>query len=538
MISSLFNAFQNKKIIVLTYFAVFSLLVLPVVLNGYLPLTDLYNHAARHYIASVGDADPFISSYYEYHFRWFGNSGSDAFREMLGNRLSPYVLVRVTIGIYMLNLVLSVCVLSRVIHGRWSLWPLTSALLVFNGNFQWGFENFLFGAPFVIYALAAMIASDGKSFRRRFAVVSVLAGTLCIIHILLCAIFAFVVLGYELQKVFAAPRGLRLAYFARHVTLAIPFILSVAVFILAQSAAEQQDGSYSAFGSFVPRMEVFTSISAHSFYSMFLNSAGWERGIAIFFALIVLFSARDKGLRLIIDRRLQGVLTSLLALSLFAPSWIDGVAFIHYRTPFILACVFLAATSVAGASRRPLPALVLTAVIATLLIGRVSNFNADAKAYSRSANDLVELLHDVPRGARLMPVTSYWTGDDYWRFYHIAGIAVIERQALVPILFQGIQGLSNKPEWDGYSTPIAGPIQVEHIWYDLDMRKYIFRELNEFRYENNTELYHENWDSKFTHILALNEKSTPYLDSLPLRKVRTVGYFTLYENPELVDAAK
>lgn len=536
------NAFQNRNLILATYFVACVVLLVPIYLNDFLPLTDLYNHAARHYVASVGNSDPFISEYYDYNFRWFGNSGSDAFREMLGNRLSPYVLVRVTIGFYMVNLVLSVCVLSRLIHGRWRLWPLASALLVFNGNFQWGFENFLFGAPFVIYSVAVMIASEGKSLLLRFVIISALAGALCIIHIILCAIFAFVVLGYELQNVFALPRGRRLSYFARHATLSIPFILSLAAFLAAQSAAEQLDGSYSSFGRFIVRMEVFTSISARSFVDIFLNSESWERGIGVFFALIVMLPARKTGLRLKIDSRLKGVLISLLLLSLFAPSWIDGVAFIHFRTPFILASIFVAATSFEGLSRHSRSAVFIALVIGAIFLGRVYSFNEDAKNYSKSTNELIELLQDMPKGSRLMPVTSYAAGnylegDNYWRFYHIACIAVIERQALVPILFQGIQGLSNAKNWDGYSTPIAGPIQVEHMSYGLDEKRYIFEELDEFRYENTIELYYENYESKFTHILALNDEAASYLESvphLPLRKVKTIGDFTLYENPRLV----
>ncbi len=501
---------------------------MPVILNGFLPLIDIPNHIARHYIALNLQNNADLSNYYSYIFTWFGNSTADILNAVIGKYVSPYAFVRITMGFYMVNFVFSVCVLHRAIKGHWGIWPLSSALLVFNGNFFWGFENYLVGAPFVLYGIAAVVYSHQRPFLCRFLIISAFAILLFGLHILLGLIFGIAVLGYELQRTFERPGGARLRYFLRSLTLAVPFLISIIIYISSSSNTVNIDGSYTSFGTIFQRLDGLTSISALRYSLLFTGQNIWGTAIFMtcFFAISLLF--RRRGPRLQVESQFKGLLIALLFMSLLMPVWISGVAFVHYRTPFLLAAVFIASVKFSGFSKRQLMAVSIG--LAVIISGRVYQFNTSAKHYSSEVTTLNRLLEKLPVGAKLMPVF----GDkNYKRYrYHATAFAVVERQALIPTLFWGMQGLTVNPDWNGYASPLPA-VYVRYLTFDKTEGKYVFRRPDSYVYINSPTYYYTDWDKKFTYVLLINETDTPIEKRLPLLKIGSSGAFTLYKNTNL-----
>lgn len=516
---------QKKYLIFLLYGLAFLILLLPVILNDFLPLVDISNHIARHYIASTILNDANLSDFYSYTFTGFGNSTSDIVRETIGKHVSPYNLVRITMGFYMVNFVFSVCVLHRVIKGHWGLLPLSSILLVFNGNFLWGFENYLIGAPFVLYAIAAMIFSRRYSFPRRFLIISSFVILLCIFHILLGLVFGIAILGYELQRTFEQPIGVRLRYFLRHLSLGVPFIICVSLYTLSPSNLENIDGSYTSFGSIYHRLDGLASVSSLRYHLLFTGQTIWEAAIFLIFMLAFLLLLQRKGPRLRVEAHLKWMLIALFLTSVLMPAWVEGVAFVHFRTPFLLAAIFIVSVKFIDFPRHILAAVFILVTIT--ISGRLYTFQTAAQQHSADITALRQLLEKLPVGAKLLPL--FGEKNSKLIRVHSAAFAVVERQALIPTLFQGMHGLRVNKEWNAYATPVPA-IKTSFLIFDKLQNKYIFRRPIPYLNTNIPTFYYDNWEKKFTHMLLINETDLPLETRLPLAKIGSSGAFTLYEN--------
>lgn len=512
----------------MTYGLILSILLLPVILNDFLPLIDISNHIARHYIATSIADDSNLSNFYSYTFTGFGNSTSDLIRVVIGKYISSYDLARITMGFYMVNFVFSVCVLHRTIKGYWGLWPLSSILLVFNGNFLWGFENYLIGAPFILYAIAALIYSDGYGFARRFIIIFAFTALLFIFHILLGLVFGVAVLGYELQKVFAQPFGARLRYFLRSLSLGLPFILCIGLYISRPSHTDNIDGSYTSFGSIYHRLDGLSSISSIRYHLLFTDQTIWETAIFLTFMFALILLLRRKGPRLAIEEPAQGILKALFLASILIPAWVDGVAFVHFRTPFLLAAIFIASVKFINFSKHILA--VIAVAITIIAGGRLYTFQNAAYQHSADITALNTLLKELPTGAKLMPLFGEKKSNKIR--YNNAAFAVVERQALIPTLFQGMHGLKVNTVWKNFAAPVPA-IKTSFLTFDEKQNKYVFRNPTPYSFIDEPTYYYDTWEEKFTHILLINETDIPLTERLPLAQIGNSGAFTLYENTTL-----
>ena len=519
---------HNKYKIFPIYGLTFIILLLPVTLNDFLPLIDISNHIARHYIASSISDDINLNNFYSYTFTGFGNSTSDLIRSIIGKYISSYDLVRITLGFYMVNFVFSVCVLYRAIKGHWGLWPLSSALLVFNGNFLWGFENYLIGAPFFLYAIAALIYSDRYAFMRRFMIISAFTVLLSIFHILLGLVFGVAILGYELQRTFAQPLGARLRYFLRSLSLGLPFILCIGFYISSPSSTDNIDGSYTSFGSIHHRLDGLTSISSMRYHHLFTDQTIWETAIFLTFMFALVMLLLRTGPRLVIEERVQGILKALLLTSILMPAWVDGVAFVQFRTPFLLAAVFIASVKFIDFPKQILAVIYIA--IAIIFGGRLYTFQIAAHQHSTDITALNQLLKKLPVGAKLMPLFGEKNSNKIR--YHNAAFAVVERQVLIPTLFQGMHGLKVNASWKDFAAPVPA-IKTSFLTFDKSRNKYVFHKSTPYLFIDEPTYYYDTWEEKFTHILLINETDIPLEARLPLAKIGSSGAFTLYENTEL-----
>ena len=119
-------------------------------------------------------------------------------------------------------------VLSRAVNGRWTWFPLTSFLLLYNWILIRGYDNFLFGVGLCLWAIALHVALRQATLVR-IAVSSCSALLIYFCHLFPLAVFALVTGTWELGCLLQEGR-LRGSSLARHasaslVPLIVPFVL-------------------------------------------------------------------------------------------------------------------------------------------------------------------------------------------------------------------------------------------------------------------------------------------------------------------------
>lgn len=491
---------------------VFAILVaiVPLLLHFYLPLVDLPNHIARHYIAAnPGTA---LDAYYSYTFAMKGNSAGDLLWLAVGQHITDvYTFSKLLMALYATNLLLSAAVLARVLYGRWSIWPLATLLIVFNAPFFWGFQNFVITVPLALYALAAWIHFEGARPWLRAVLFIPVAFFIYQLHILGFIVLLVSAFGREVHRVFEAGRNW-VQHLVRHCISALPFLPPLGLALWGAVTAEPNEyGNITRYGSLSDRIEVLLSpidaVSNDGSVALELFGA-----LSLYVLIAAFLTLRKKtGPRLVLASRALGPILALAVLSLAVPSMLDGVAYVQIRFPFVMVVVAIAGTSWHGVTVRQARAVFL--VFAVIAMGRSVAVEQLIARYNADMQDLSAVLSDVPDGARLFPVRISSARIDW----HLQANAVPLAHAFVPTLFRGAHALQIN---EAFQHIAAGQGASLHADWILD--------------ENNDALsaargYWNNWQSEFTHVIALDNLDTDLAASKGLRLLGRQGRFEIYE---------
>lgn len=491
---------------------VFAILIaiLPILLNPYLPLVDLPNHIARHYIAAnPGTA---LDAYYSYTFVMKGNSAGDFLWLMLGQHITDvYTFSKILMALYAANLLLSAVVLARVLQGRWLIWPFVTLLLVYNSPFFWGFQNFLITVPIALYATAAWIHYEGARPWFRAIVFVPVAFAIFELHILGFIVFLVSAFGREVHRLFAAGRQWS-QHLLQHYISALPFLFPIGlVFWRTLTATPNAYGDITRYGSLQARFDIllspFYAVSNDS--SVSLEFFGRISLVLLVFAFLTL--RKKSGLRLVLAPKALGPILALTVLSIAIPSVLDGVAFVHIRFPFVMVVVAIAGTSWHGADQRQ--ALGVFLVFAVIAVGRSVSMEQFAARYSADVQNLSLVLADVPEGDRLLPVRMRSDPIDW----HLQAYAVPQANAFVPTLFRGAHALQVNEPWhhmaaaQGKSLPAA----------------FVFDETHEAL--STVSGFWDNWEKDFTHVLAIGNLDEEMVASSDLLLLGRQGRYEVYE---------
>jgi hypothetical protein len=480
----------------------------PILAHLHLPLVDLPNHLARLHIAAADPEGP-LSVYYTYTAALVPNSAVDLAWRALGYPGTPERFSQLMMALGAVNLIASSMVLARVVHGRWTCWSVASALLVFNGPFLWGFQNFFVSLPFCLYGLALWLHLEERT-RLRFILFVPFAIAIYLLHFFAFAILTVAILGREVQLLLASAGSLRhrvALLILRMAPFAIP-VLWLALLLVTSGPSEAP--SRTSYGPFHLRID--SILSPLGGYVIEQRPEFWL-GLAAWLFLFISFATilRRQGTRLVLSSKLYGPVFALAMAALLAPEWLNGVAFVHIRVPTVLFAVLLAGTTWVDLSGRNL--MLLAAMVAFLMVGRSVAFERSAAQYTAEVADLIEVAEGLPAGARLISVRQAELEGD-WRRGHMPSLLVGERSIFVPTLFQGVHAVRVLAPWQSHSHP---------AFHAPDIR----------RLENPdgfpTDLpFVRDWQYKFTHLLfmdTMNETSIglPHLTPLDRR-----GRFTLF----------
>jgi hypothetical protein len=497
---------------------------LPVLMHRSLPLVDLPNHIARHHVAANSGSEP-ISRYYSTTDEIVPNSAVDLLWRLLGYPLDVELFSQLLTAFQNVALVAAVMVLARVVHGRWTMWSAASGLLVWNMPLLFGFQNFTFSLPFAILGIALWIQSERWILAYRLAAFTVIALCLYVMHFFAFTTLAIAVLGRQVQIIFLQRHALSKIFF-ESICLALPFLVPVAwLFWGILYGEESLAGNRTSYGGVLERLLVIFT----PFFSPFLEDGflliitGVVAGMLVLGSLLTLLTRR-KGPRMVMAQPLVGPVLALLAASMLAPSWLNGVALVHIRTPLALLAVLIAGTVWIDARNRSL--YILAAIVALSVLSRAIVFERLAKHHSGEMVQLRQVLVEMPEGSRLFTVRGEGNAITS-RLSHTSSYAVIDRDSFTPGLFQGVHSLEVRDEWRNASHPAQPTIDECAAIPDACLT----RVKADYTIDGSDVAlrFIADWPCKFTHLLTMDRPVVHVEELTFLRPLKSEGRFSLFE---------
>ncbi|MGJ8610141.1 MAG: hypothetical protein ACSHWY_03540 [Octadecabacter sp.] len=485
--------------------------VVPILSHDYLPLIDLPNHIARHHIAANGQGA--LAQYYTSVASFVPNSAVDLLWKVWGFTDDPVAFSKYVMAFYAVSFVGSTMFLARVVQGHWTLWSAGVSLIVFNGPFFWGFQNFVVSVPFCLLFLGFWFLLEQKKLALRLAIFFPLALIIYLMHFFVFAIFAIAVFGREVQ-VQLSQKGRFSRKLGRLTILMVPFAVPLLWLIYDMlTGPASVAGSRTSFGSVGDRIlgifSPFTAMNADSVPQ--IPNIGFVTGIFVALCALTLFLRT--GPRLVVNTKMVGPLIALSVASLLAPSWLSGVAFVHFRVPLVLYTVFFAATQWRGLNVQR--ASYLTVFIAAIVVIKCFYIEKFVSQYDSDVQDLLQATQALPAGARVLPVRTPGMELDH-RFFHVQAYVVTERDAFVPTLFLGTHSIQLKDEWSGYAHPAL---------YGVDVRRVLDQDIYPATSDAD---FLADWERKYTHVLLMDEDKLDIHTDSRLTLEERVGRFTLY----------
>lgn len=514
-------SFPKQNVLTAMAFTVVTFLVVaPFLTHLYLPLVDLPNHIARHYLATSSLAP--LEQYYDYEFRLVPNSAVDLIWILSGGKGDPTRFSQIVIALSSVTFVGATIILSRTVWGLWSAWPAAVGLVAYHASLFWGFQNYVVSLPFVLLGMALWIANQKRNLWVRLAIFAPYVSALYLMHFFAFIGFAVMVFGRELQIIFEAGRDWKRSI-GRSAVMALPFLacLTYLIFCIA-SSGPSPSGSQTEWGSGLHRLEAIQSLTLAGELSLpnGLTTSG-QLILVLLWIFAFFFLRSSSGPKLEFNRSMIGPALALCVLVVAAPLWLNGVAFVHIRFPVLLAATLFAATRWQGLASRS--AVILAGVVLALILVRTIQFENYSKEYDREVRDFINITETLPPGSRVLPVRSPKYNHDM-HLWHVSGYAVVYANVFIPTLFQGVHGLKVREEWRDHSTPALHAASTKWLHGVREPEHFLFR-------------YVVDWQDKYDYVVMI-DRSVHLLE--PFNELVTknkIDRFTLYEvlsSPQLI----
>jgi hypothetical protein len=401
---------------VLTGFALLSVLALLPVLSVRLPpILDYPNHLARMHILASLPSTPELARFYLIRWAPLPNLALDAVVPWIGRVIGAEAAMRVSVGVTLLGLAGGTLVLHYTVFRRWSLWPLTAFLLLYNRMLLWGFLNYLAALAVTLWALAAWIAMERKPMHLRIAVGTILATTIYLGHLAAFGCYALSLLALSLRPTDGAGWSIR-----RILPSLVTLVPAGILFLLAPTSGGSVEISY---GNIFRKLDL--PISLVDNYNRVFD------GITFGVLLIAVIVGLLRG-ALIMDKRLRWCVAAVLLAFLLIPARLLSAAGIDHRLPVAIALLFIAGTDWTAFRHRKAVAVALLGLL-LVRMGVVETVWLKADRQYDALRPALESLNDGMTVAVASPARSVQAGGV--PLLHYPTLAVLRRNAFVPTLF-------------------------------------------------------------------------------------------------------
>lgn len=496
--------------LLLVYGAALLVLLMPVLLVEHPRMVDLPNHLARHYIGEAIAGSLPLQTFYEFSWRLTPNVAGDALYVPLSWFLSPYDAARAVFGLSVALWLAAPLVLHRALWGRTSLWPLFAALVIYNANVVWGFENYLLASAVAVLLFALWITWRSRLNTRRGLLFTALATGLYLGHLVAFGLLGLLMLTYEAGALWRARKQGSGQQPSRLGIALLPFLPGALHFLSILATSEAAHGSGTEIGSLTQRVKAI--------FSPTLQFVGLS-DLWLFALIVTVFVfgfLQRKWFKL--HPAMVPVILVLALAALVAPTKLMGVYFIHFRLPFVAVALLIAA------ARWELPGPGLRqgflAFAALVLVVRLFDITASWRTHDAEVSEMIAAFRQLDEAPRILSVAGSGVdpGPEHW---HGTAFAVIERQAYSPTLFTGAHLLRTTPAFRGLDHPQALPVPLASLAAARD---------GSAAAGQPSERFWKTWWRDYSHLLVLDRapEGNPFPDLL--EPVARGAVFVLYRN--------
>jgi hypothetical protein len=408
--------------IVMGLFVALSVLtVLPIVVSSIPPILDYPNHTARMYILAHLESSAYLARYYRIHWTPLPDLAADAIVPILARIMNAGIAMRIFLAAILIAMAGGCIALHRAVFRRWSLWPLSVFLLLYNRMLLWGFINYLAGLALTLWGLTVWIRLERKPLAVRIVTGMLFATIIYLAHLAAFGCYALAVMAFSVApqegERFAIGPALRRVFPA-----AFSLLPPVVLFLMSPTS-----GAPAAFAYGNPLRKFDLPVSIFDNYNRTFDGATF--GIL----LIAIILGLTRG-GLVAHKRLGWGVLAILAAFILMPSQFLSASGIDHRLPVAIAIIGVAAVDWSGLSARRRTwvgcCLLLLFAVRLSVVGTVW-MRAD-----RNYETLLPAFNLIPEGGALAvaaPSKDVQAGGE--PLLHFPLLAVIRRDAFVPSLF-------------------------------------------------------------------------------------------------------
>ncbi len=383
------------------------------------PILDYPNHLARMHILAALPDTPELARYYRITWSPVPNLALDATVPWLGRLVGLETAMRLFLGATLLGLASGCLALHRVIFKRWSMWPLTAFLVLYNRMLLWGFLNYLAALALMLWGFAAWIAMERRPVVQRIAVGTLSATAIYLAHFAAFGCYALAVVALAFAPAdgdtFSFSRGLR-----RAVPGIVTLLPATVLFLLAPTSG----GSTAiAYGNIFRKLDM--PVSLFDNYNRIFDGATF--GVVAIAVAVGLIRGR-----IAVDSRLRWPVIAVLAAFVILPSRLFSASGIDHRLPIAIALLFVAATDWGEIKHLR----IVCAALLALFFVRMAVIDTQWAKADLEYDSLRPALALIEPGASVAvasPASSVQAGGV--PLLHFPTLSIITRNSFVPTLF-------------------------------------------------------------------------------------------------------
>jgi hypothetical protein len=433
---------------------------------------------------------------------------------------------RAFIALTMLSLMGGTVTLHRALNGRFGIWPIWSALFVYNAALFWGFLSCLFATGIYLFAFSGWVATRDWRPVPRLIAFSAVASVLLLLHLFAFGLYALSVGAYELANRFdrrVSPKDM-LAWCVTCLQFAPGALLWC-------TSLAHGGSTLTAWGDWSSKLYALAAPFTFGY-----QPAGVDLLARWLAVLFLIFAILTRSLQLAPEMRFP--LAAMIMAAAITPNWLSGSWSADIRLPVALPFVIIASTCVELPRKWIVPLTGTALLVLGLRVWTVSQswqdcdrlfgeFRAASTVITPGARLLIvatppgpeqtRQLAGVPaRLAKLQPVT----------FIHMAALAVIDRAALFPYLFTSWKTVEVTPRNAPVSQAVGVPVTPEEMAKAADPEQAATLETGpNFLGERP---YWRNWPETFDFVLWIDFDGRPKPDIEQLRLVTRGSFFDIY----------
>ena len=412
-------------------------------------LGDYLNHLARmHVLVNIGHS-PALQLYYQVHWSPIPYLAMDAVVPLLARILPIYVAGKVFVIACVVLPVAGTACLHYVVHRRVSPVPLAAWLVSYNTLLSFGFLNYLFSLGFALFLFSGWVAAVEWPRWRRTAVFAPSVLALYFGHAFACGAYCLAVAGFESDRALRArlrPFRTVAANVLAALAQALPAIWFAATLNVGAGYVGRLQNVYGDIGSKL--LALFSPV-------LFLHDAA--NGMVL---LATLLCAGIFCFRVRLAPGIGAAFVPVLLAGIAMPHVLDSTWGMDLRLPLFGVLLLIGGASFPRAEAWLRPA---TAVLLVLLAAKSADAWSVLRHLDAQIADARRVLGHLPVGARLLVVNPAGHGTGRERvpestFWHMPLTAVIDRDAFVPTLFNGLTTVRMQPAYHDSSTPNGLPV--------------------------------------------------------------------------------